>query len=164
MALRPLVPYMDPHAMPTVFGVSGYSGAGTKPSPKNDVAYLKDNLIPYSLTNHIHEREVSHHIGRPIAFMPHVASWFQGISLTVHVPLAKTMTSDQVIELFEEQYAKEPLVKIVKTGDTVVRDISGKHGVRLGGFQVDATGRRVVIISTIDNLLKGAATQALQVS
>ena len=49
LAIAPLVPYVS--SPPTVFGVSGYSGAGTKPSPKNDVNYLKDNLIPYSLTN-----------------------------------------------------------------------------------------------------------------
>ncbi|RKP26798.1 Aspartate/glutamate/uridylate kinase, partial [Syncephalis pseudoplumigaleata] len=162
MALHPLLSHMDAHSMPTVFGVSGYSGAGTKPSPKNDPAYLKDNLIPYSLTNHIHEREVSHRLGRPIAFMPHVASWFQGISLTVHVPLAKSMTSQDVLQQFEAQYAGEPLVRLEKTGVPVVRDISGKHGVTLGGFQVDATGRRAVIVATIDNLLKGAATQAVQ--
>jgi N-acetyl-gamma-glutamyl-phosphate reductase/acetylglutamate kinase len=164
MALYPLVAQMDAHCSPTVFGVSGYSGAGTKPSPKNDPTYLKDNLIPYSLTNHIHEREVSHRLGRPIAFVPHVASWFQGISLTVSIPLAKSMTSQEILELFEEQYTGEKLVRIEKTGIPVVRDISGKHGVTLGGFQVDTTGRRAVIISNIDNLLKGAATQAIQVS
>ncbi|KAI9596153.1 Aspartate/glutamate/uridylate kinase [Syncephalis fuscata] len=162
MALYPLLAQMDANCCPTVFGVSGYSGAGTKPSPKNDPAYLKDNLIPYSLTNHIHEHEVSHRLGRPIAFIPHVASWFQGISLTVHVPLAKSMTSNEVLGLFEEQYAGEKLVCVEKMGIPVVRDISGKHGVRLGGFQVDASGRRAVIISNIDNLLKGAATQAVQ--
>src|SRR5271170_4079818 len=60
---------------PTVFGVSGYSGAGTKPSPKNDVKNLQDNLIPYSLTDHIHEREISHHLKSPVSFIPHVAQW-----------------------------------------------------------------------------------------
>ena len=60
---------------PTVFGVSGYSGAGTKPSPKNDVKNLKDNLIPYSLTDHIHEREISYHLKSPVSFIPHVAQW-----------------------------------------------------------------------------------------
>ena len=65
--------------LPTVFGVSGYSGAGTKPSPKNDVTFLTDNIIPYSLTDHIHEREISRQLGTEVAFVPHVAVWFQGI-------------------------------------------------------------------------------------
>ncbi|KAH0566156.1 Protein arg-6, mitochondrial, partial [Trichoglossum hirsutum] len=55
LGIAPLVPYLG--GQPTVFGVSGYSGAGTKPSPKNNVENLKDNLIPYSLTDHIHEKE-----------------------------------------------------------------------------------------------------------
>jgi N-acetyl-gamma-glutamyl-phosphate reductase / acetylglutamate kinase len=64
---------------PTVFGVSGYSGAGTKPSPKNDVNNLKDNLIPYSLTDHIHEREITHQLKTPVSFIPHVAQWFHSL-------------------------------------------------------------------------------------
>lgn len=77
LAIAPLVPYLG--GQPTVFGVSGYSGAGTKPSPKNDVKQLTDNLMPYSLTDHIHEREISAQLGVEVAFIPHVAVWFQGI-------------------------------------------------------------------------------------
>jgi N-acetyl-gamma-glutamyl-phosphate reductase/acetylglutamate kinase len=73
LAIAPLLEYLD--GQPTVFGISGYSGAGTKPSPKNDVTNLKDNLIPYSLTDHIHEREISHHLGHTVSFIPHVAQW-----------------------------------------------------------------------------------------
>jgi N-acetyl-gamma-glutamyl-phosphate reductase/acetylglutamate kinase len=65
--------------MPHVFGVSGYSGAGTKPSPKNSVDNLRDNLIAYSLVDHVHEKEISRQLGMDVAFMPHVAVWFQGI-------------------------------------------------------------------------------------
>lgn len=68
---------------PSVFGVSGYSGAGTKPSPKNDVDNLANNIIPYSLVDHIHEREISKQLGTPVAFMPHVAMWFQGIHVSI---------------------------------------------------------------------------------
>lgn len=77
LAIAPLVPYFG--GEPTVFGVSGYSGAGTKPSAKNDVENLTNNIIPYSLTDHIHEREISQQLGVSVAFVPHVAVWFQGI-------------------------------------------------------------------------------------
>ena len=77
LAIAPLVPYLG--GEPTVFGVSGYSGAGTKPSSKNDVKLLADNLIPYSLTDHVHEKEISAQLGASVAFIPHVAVWFQGI-------------------------------------------------------------------------------------
>ena len=61
LALAPLVDQLG--GVPALFGVSGYSGAGTTPSPKNDVARLKDNLMPYSLVGHKHEREVAHRFG-----------------------------------------------------------------------------------------------------
>ncbi|KAI4157703.1 MAG: hypothetical protein LQ342_008089 [Letrouitia transgressa] len=77
IGIAPMLEHLG--GQPTVFGVSGYSGAGTKPSPKNDVDNLKDNIIPYSLTDHIHEREISRQLGTEVAFIPHVALWFQGI-------------------------------------------------------------------------------------
>ena len=77
IGIAPMLKYLG--GQPTVFGVSGYSGAGTKPSPKNDVQNLTNNLIPYSLTDHIHEREISTQLGHSVAFIPHVAVWFQGI-------------------------------------------------------------------------------------
>ncbi|KAG2201740.1 hypothetical protein INT47_002000 [Mucor saturninus] len=162
MSLRPLVPFLDKHSAPTVFGVSGYSGAGTKPSDKNDPAFLRDNIVPYALTNHIHEREVSYQLGTPVNFIPHVASWFQGIALTVNVPLAKTMTSQDIKSAFEEFYKGERLVQVLESGEPLVRDNAGKHFVRVGGFNVHPDGRRAVITTTLDNLLKGAATQAVQ--
>ena len=80
IGIAPLVPFLE--GQPTVFGVSGYSGAGTKPSPKNDVRQLADNIMPYSLTDHIHEREISSQLGASVAFIPHVAVWFQGIHVS----------------------------------------------------------------------------------
>ena len=81
LGIAPLLKHLG--GQPTVFGVSGYSGAGTKPSPKNDVSLLTNNLIPYSLTDHIHEREISSHLGESVAFIPHVALWFQGIHVSL---------------------------------------------------------------------------------
>ena len=81
IGIAPLIPYLG--GQPTVFGVSGYSGAGTKPSPKNNLENLKNNIIPYSLTDHIHEREISTQLGYSVAFIPHVAVWFQGIHVSL---------------------------------------------------------------------------------
>ena len=85
VGIAPLLSYLS--GQPVVFGVSGYSGAGTKPSPKNDVNNLKDNIIAYSLTDHIHEREISTQLGTDVAFIPHVAVWFQGIHVSVSLPI-----------------------------------------------------------------------------
>ncbi|KAF3941645.1 hypothetical protein ABW19_dt0202386 [Dactylella cylindrospora] len=159
LAIAPLIGNID--GSPTIFGVSGYSGAGTKPSPKNDVENLTDNLVAYSLTDHIHEREISRQLGVDVGFMPHVAVWFQGIHHTVNIPLKKQMTSREIRNLFQDRYAGEKLVKVVGEAPSV-KKISGKHGVEIGAFAVHSSGKRVVICATIDNLLKGAATQCLQ--
>lgn len=160
VAIAPLTEFIT--GLPTIFGVSGYSGAGAKPSPKNDPKFLNNNLIPYSLTNHIHEREISTRLGLEVAFTPHVAQWFQGISHTISIPIKKgSLTSEQIRKLYKEFYNNELLVHIDED-IPLVKNISGTHGVAVGGFKVNDAQDRVVVCATIDNLLKGAATQCLQ--
>ena len=146
---------------PQCFGVSGYSGAGTTPSDKNNVESLRDNLMPYSLADHMHEREVGRHLGVPVEFMPHVAPHFRGITMTVNLWLQQPVKVDEVRALYGERYASEPLVRILDDAPWVSR-IAGKHGMEIGGFTVAPGGKRVVVVATLDNLLKGAATQAMQ--
>lgn len=147
---------------PVVFGVSGYSGAGKTPSPRNDPERLRDNLIPYSLTGHVHEREISTRLGRPVRFHPHVASFFRGISLTLSVDLAEPISAGALAEHFEGVYADEPLI----TSDRAIPEIptvSGTPNLIVGGFCVDARSpHRVSLVVVLDNLMKGAASQAMQ--
>ncbi|CAF9942948.1 MAG: Protein arg-6, mitochondrial [Alectoria fallacina] len=150
LGIAPLLPYVaEEPAGPTIFGVSGYSGAGTKPSPKNDVENLTNNIIPYSLTDHIHEREISEQLGRSVAFIPHVAVWFQGIHHTINIPLTKSFTSRDIRNLYQERYEGEALVKVVGESP-LVKKIAGTHGVEVGGFGVHSSGKRVVVNATID--------------
>lgn len=159
LGIAPLVEHLG--GEPTIFGVSGYSGAGTKPSPKNDTELLRDNMMPYSLTDHIHEKEIGNQLGIQVSFSPHVASWFRGIQHTINIPLNKTMTSRDVRQIYQDRYAGEKLVKV--SGEAPqVRHIMNRHGVEIGGFAVASSGKRVVVCATIDNLLKGAATQCLR--
>ncbi|HEV7491325.1 MAG TPA: N-acetyl-gamma-glutamyl-phosphate reductase, partial [Rhodanobacteraceae bacterium] len=159
LAIAPLK--NDLAAPPSCFGVSGYSGAGTAPSDRNDPEKLRDNLMPYSLTNHVHEREVARQLGVPVEFMPHVAPHFRGITMTVNLWLQKPMSKTSIAELYREFYAGEPLVRIVDEAPWVSR-IAGRHDVEIGGFALAPGGKRVVVVATLDNLLKGAATQAMQ--
>jgi N-acetyl-gamma-glutamyl-phosphate reductase len=155
-------PLCDEQSAPAqCFGVSGWSGAGTTPSQKNDPVALKDNLMPYALVGHVHEREVTHQLGQEVEFMPAVAPHFRGISMTVNVHLSRPHTLEQVQQHFRDHYAGEPLVAVQDAVPWVSR-IAGQHGVRIGGFTLSADGRRLVVVSVLDNLLKGAATQALQ--
>lgn len=144
---------------PQAFGVSGYSGAGTSPSPRNDPARLRDNLMAYSLVGHVHEREASRHLGCAVHFMPHVAAFFRGISLTIALPLARPETSASLLARYREAYAGEPLVRVTAEIPEV-QAAAGRCDVTIGGFAAD--GPHAVVVVTLDNLLKGAASQALQ--
>jgi len=159
LAIAPLLDRLA--GPPQCFGVSGYSGAGTTPSDKNNVDLLRDNLMPYSLADHMHEREVSRHLGTPVEFMPHVAPHFRGITMTVNLHLGEPAERGEVRELYGRRYAGEPLVRVVDDAPWVSR-IAGRHDVELGGFTLAPGGKRLVVVATLDNLLKGAATQAMQ--
>ncbi|MBI4950700.1 MAG: N-acetyl-gamma-glutamyl-phosphate reductase [Myxococcales bacterium] len=157
LALAPLVARLA--GPPSAFGVSGYSGAGTTPSARNDPARLRDNLVPYALVGHAHERELCRHLGHEVRFVPHVAPFFRGIVVTVSLELREPTSAAELEALYREAYAGEPLV-------TVTRDVPEPraavehHHVTLGGCAV--SGRHAVVVATLDNLLKGAATQAVQ--
>ncbi len=159
LAIAPLLDQLA--GPPQCFGVSGYSGAGTTPSDKNNPELLHDNLMPYALTNHMHEREVSAQLGIPVEFMPHVAPHFRGITMTVNLWLLQPMTREAIKARYEARYAGEPLVEVVDEAPWVSH-IAGRHGVQIGAFTTAPGNKRVVIVSTLDNLLKGAATQAMQ--
>lgn len=159
LALAPLSDLLA--APPVCFGVSGYSGAGTTPSPRNDPAKLADNLMPYTLVDHLHEREVTRHLGSPVHFMPHVAAFFRGLTITADVMLTRPLDRGAVMDRFLSRYAGEPFVDVQDEAPTV-KDAAGTNRAVVGGFVVGEAGRRVVVVSSLDNLLKGAATQAVQ--
>lgn len=146
---------------PQCFGVSGYSGAGTTPSERNDPDALRDNLMPYSLVDHVHEREVSRQLGLPVEFMPHVAPHFRGITMTVNLWLNHAMSEMEIRARYQDRYRNEALIHITQDAPWVSK-VAGTHRVEMGGFAVAPGGRRVVVVACLDNLLKGAATQAMQ--
>ena len=148
-------------APPVCFGVSGYSGAGTTPSDKNDPDKLRDNLMPYALTGHLHEKEASFRLGVPVEFMPHVAPHFRGLTVTANLYITRPLKREDVLQRFHAAYDGENLVSVTDEAPWVSR-VAHKHYAEIGGFAVSADGKRVVVVSTLDNLLKGAATQAMQ--
>ena len=160
LALAPLVDRWV--NTPVVFGVSGYSGAGKTPSRRNDPEVLRDNLLPYALTDHLHEREVSHCLGREVRFLPHVAAFFRGISLTIALELDQPMEAMALLHRYVEAYAGCPLIT-VRPEIPEVAEIRDSHSVIIGGFVVSQTSPgQISLVCVLDNLLKGAATQAVQ--
>jgi len=160
LGLLPLADQLS--ADPLVFGVSGYSGAGKTPSPRNDPERLRDNLMPYALSGHMHEKEISHQLHVAVRFMPHVAAFFRGISLTIAFELDHPTSADELLGVFDEAYAGEERVTVSRDIPQVsaVRDTPDVH---VGGFDIDARNpAQGSLVVVLDNLLKGAASQAMQ--
>ncbi|MEA1904100.1 MAG: N-acetyl-gamma-glutamyl-phosphate reductase [Actinomycetota bacterium] len=151
----------DLGGVPAVFGVSGYSGAGTTPSPKNDPERLADNLIPYKLVGHNHEREATRHLGHEIRFMPHVHPAFRGLLVTSHIPMAQPITADEAMKKLSDAFDDEQLIDL-QTDIPELRDGANRPGVLIGGVTTSLDGRNLVVVAAEDNLLKGAAAQAVQ--
>ncbi|MEN1727660.1 MAG: N-acetyl-gamma-glutamyl-phosphate reductase [Pseudomonadota bacterium] len=158
-----LLPFRDALVRPpVVFGVSGFSGAGRTPSPRNDPARLENNLLPYALTGHVHEQEVSARLGRPVRFHPHVAPFFRGISLTIAMDLTDPSTPEALYECCSAAYDNEPLIDVLEDIPEV-QQVADTPRLRLGGFTVDDRNpHRASFVVVLDNLLKGAASQAMQ--
>ncbi len=157
-----LAPLMDIiSGVPVVFGVSGYSGAGSTPGPRNDLGRLEDNLMPYKLVGHNHEMEATHQLGMPIRFIPHVHQAFRGLIVTASVPLGEEASSEEIRSRFEEAYGAEPLIEL-QDGIPELKDGTNRLGALIGGFETSEDGRNAVVVAALDNLLKGAAVQALQ--
>ncbi len=83
-------------------------------------------LSSYSLTDHIHEREISFQLQHEVAFTPHVGAWFQGIHHTIHIPLKGKYTSRDIRNIYQERYEGEPLVKVVGESPSV-KNIAGVY-------------------------------------
>jgi len=161
LALGPVVDRLS--GTPHCFGVSGYSGAGTKRTSRNDHRALKNGVLPYKLVNHTHEREISRHLGASVRFSPHVAPYFRGISLTVQATLRSPMAVDEIVELYQGCYGGCELVEVLGEEMPRVQDIVGCDGAAIGGISINPDRpNEFAMVCTIDNLRKGAASQAIQ--
>lgn len=139
---------------------SGWSGAGRESKYAKDESLLEDNLVAYNLTKHLHKYEIDQFLDTKVSFTPHVMNTFQGMMCTAHIMLKDPITQDAATKLYLDFYADNPLIRVI---DEIpqIRDTQGTSFCDIGGFEVDEAGR-LVVVSTIDNLGKGAATQAVQ--
>lgn len=158
-----LLPILDQIQQPPVlFGVSGFSGAGRTPNDRNNPDRLAENLLPYSLTGHIHQREVSTQLGHPVQLIPHVAPFFRGISMTATVRLNQPLSIETIRESYRGFYEGSCGVQIT---DEIpeIQQVANTNNCRIGGFSIaEEAPERLVLVSTLDNLRKGAATQVVQ--
>ena len=140
---------------------SGYSGAGIKPAYVNQPENYGNNIIAYNISKHRHKYEVGQFIKTKISFTPHVIPVFRGLMCTMHAILKKKGDSEKIKKIYKDFYKGDPFVKIMEDKSPELHDVQNNNNCCLGGFEIDENNQ-LVVISVIDNLLKGASGQAVQ--
>jgi N-acetyl-gamma-glutamyl-phosphate reductase len=144
---------------------SGVSGAGKAPTAKTHFMHAADNLSAYAVFDHRHTGELFeqlHLTANQIQFTPHLLPIPRGILSTIYLRLKKKTTAEEVTALFTNFYKSSPMVRLHTTPGLP----QIQHVVRTNfsdiGFTLAADGQRLIVVSCLDNLLKGAAGQAVQ--
>jgi N-acetyl-gamma-glutamyl-phosphate reductase len=144
---------------------SGVSGAGKSLTPNNQFMYAADNLSAYAVFGHRHSGELYEQLNltsAQIQFTPHLLPIPRGILSTIYVRLSERAEPATLQSCFDDFYADAPLIRVRAT--PMLPQI--QHVVRTSfcdiGFQLSPDGKRLVLVSCLDNLLKGAASQAVQ--
>ena len=144
---------------------SGVSGAGKEPTAKTHFVSVADNLSAYSVFNHRHVGEIVEQLGlgaEELIFTPHLLPIPRGILSTIYLHLDRAMTPLEVESCFRNFYVGKRWVRIFQTPKLPQVQFSLQTNYCDLGFCLAEDGRRLVLISCIDNLLKGAAGQAVQ--
>jgi len=144
---------------------SGVSGAGKEPTAKTHFVSVADNLSAYAVFNHRHLGEIVEQLAlgdQELTFTPHLLPIPRGILSTIYVHLGRQMTALEVEDCFHNFYAGRHWVRVFQTPKLPQVQFSLHTNYCDLGFCLAEDGRRLVLISCIDNLLKGAAGQAVQ--
>jgi N-acetyl-gamma-glutamyl-phosphate reductase len=144
---------------------SGVSGAGKEPTAKTHFVSVADNLSAYSVFNHRHLGEIVEQLAlgdKELIFTPHLLPIPRGILSTIYVHLNRAMTAFEVESCLRNFYAGRHWVRIFQTPKLPQVQFSLHSNYCDLGFCLAEDGRRLVLISCIDNLVKGAAGQAVQ--
>ena len=145
---------------------SGYSGAGREKIESGLSEKIKDNFIPYNFYNHRHFPEITQELNKAannnveIIFSPHILPIYRGILETIYVDLKKDFCHKDIIEIYKDFYKEENFIKINESGFTNISDVVNTNNINLS-FHL-GKNNKLTIVAAIDNLLKGAAGQAIQ--
>jgi N-acetyl-gamma-glutamyl-phosphate reductase len=167
LALKPLVAagWVDLEHGIICDAKSGVSGAGKAPTEKTHYMYAADNLSAYGVFGHRHTGELLEQLeltDEQIVFAPHLLPIPRGILSTIYLRFTEKRDPQEIEARFREFYASSPLVRIFSAGQLPQIQYSVRTNYCDIGFVLNKDGRRCVIVSCLDNLLKGAAGQAVE--
>jgi N-acetyl-gamma-glutamyl-phosphate reductase len=162
LALAPLVEagLLLPGADVIVDAKSGISGAGKTPSERTHFSECHGNLSAYGVFNHRHGAEIEQGVGGTVTFTPHLVPLDRGILSTIYARVAPGTTEEALGGILERAYAGATFVRLVGSSLPEIKHVAHTNFCDIG-WRVDASGR-AILVSVIDNLLKGASGQAVQ--
>jgi len=157
--------------------VSGTSGGGREPSRSFHYCECADSVAPYKIASHRHSPEIERNLGVKVIFTPHLAPMNRGILSTIYIPLSKEWRTqstvsitqkeieaktDEIRKLYVDFYKNEPFVRILPAGV-----YASTNRVRHSNYcdisvHIDLNGSTLIVATAIDNMIKGAAGQAIQ--
>jgi len=140
---------------------SGVSGAGKVPSERTHFSENHGSVAAYGVFGHRHVAEMEQELGRGVTFVPHLVPLNRGILETIYVRLAPTATAAAVGQALTSAYANAPFVRLRGEALPEIKHVAYTNFCDIG-WRVDERTGRLVIVACLDNLLKGAASQAVQ--
>jgi len=140
---------------------SGVSGAGKAPSDRTHFCENHGSVAAYGLFGHRHTAEMMQSLGREVTFTPHLVPLDRGLLSTIYARLRAGVSAAQISDTLHAAHARSPFVRL--TGDALpeIKHVAHTNFCDIGWKVDEATGR-IILVSVIDNLLKGAAGQAVQ--
>ncbi len=139
---------------------SGVSGAGKTPSERTHFSECHGSMSAYGVFGHRHGAEIEQGFGAPVTFTPHLAPLDRGILATIYVRVAPGTSDEALTAIYERAYKNEPFVRLVGAALPEIKHVAHTNFCDIG-WRVDPSGR-VILVSVLDNLLKGASGQAVQ--
>ena len=139
---------------------SGVSGAGKTPSERTHFSEVHGSVAAYGVFNHRHGAEIEQGVGRTITFTPHLVPLDRGILSTIYARVPPGTTEEALGDVYERAYTGATFVRLVGASLPEIKHVAHTNFCDIG-WRVDPSGR-VVLVSVIDNLLKGASGQAVQ--
>ncbi len=140
---------------------SGVSGAGKTPSERTHFSENHGSVAAYGIFSHRHTAEVEQEIGRQVTFVPHLVPLDRGILETIYTRVKPGTTGEQIRRVFDDAYRDAPFVRL--TGDQLpeIKHVAHTNFCDVG-WRLEPEGTRLVLVAVLDNLVKGAAGQAVQ--
>jgi len=161
LALAPLVTAGLASGDIVIDAKSGVSGAGKAATERTHFCEVDESLSAYGVFAHRHAAEIEQELGVAVTFVPHLVPIDRGILETIYLRVAAGTTESRIAEIYRQAYGAAPFIRLRGDALPVIKHVAHTNFCDIG-WKLDEPTGRLVVVSCLDNLLKGAAGQAVQ--